>query len=149
MHALLFASTFAALFVGHYVGDFWLQTAAQAANKARAGWRGRLACFGHITRLTITKIAILAITTAVLDLHISIIAVIIALFVDAASHYWADRRSTLAKLARLLGKSDFYRLGSPRPGHDDNPSLGTGAHSLDQSWHIMWLWIASLIIAAA
>lgn len=28
----------------------------------------------------------------------------------------------------------------------DNPSLGTGAYALDQSWHFGWLYVAALVI---
>lgn len=148
-HAIIFTSAFIALFVGHYLADFWLQTASQAEDKARPDWRGRFACLRHVATLTITKATILGITAAVIGLRISITAACIALIIDAASHYWADRRVTLKKLAELTGKYSFYRLGSPRPKQNDNPVLGTGAHALDQSWHITWLWIAALIIAAA
>ena len=39
------------------------------------------------------------------------------------------------------------RLGAPRPGHDDNPSLGTGAYALDAAWHHGWEAAAALILA--
>jgi hypothetical protein len=35
--------------------------------------------------------------------------------------------------------------GRRYPGRNDNPVLGTGGYA--QSWHIAWLFIASLIIA--
>src|SRR5256885_16927252 len=61
------------------------------------------------------------------------------LAVSAVTHYIADRRTPLLRLAEAMqpvtGKADFYRLGAPREGRDDNPSLGTGAYALDQSWH--------------
>jgi hypothetical protein len=44
------------------------------------------------------------------------------------------------------GKGEFYRLGAPRRGRDDNPTLGTGAYALDQAWHVGWLFISALII---
>jgi hypothetical protein len=47
----------------------------------------------------------------------------------------------------IPGKGEFWHLGAPRPGHDDNPCLGTGAYALDQSWHIAWLFISALVIA--
>jgi hypothetical protein len=78
--------------------------------------------------------------------RLSVPAVAAGLAVNGVSHYWADRRSTLAALAALLGKSQLWVLGSPRPGHDDNPVLGTGAYALDQSWHLAWLVITALII---
>ncbi|MGH3921845.1 MAG: hypothetical protein ACRDTT_03035 [Pseudonocardiaceae bacterium] len=46
-----------------------------------------------------------------------------------------------------FSKGDFYRLGVPRNGRDDNPSLGTGAYMLDQSWHYGWLGVAALVTA--
>jgi hypothetical protein len=149
VHALIFVSVFIALLVGHYIGDFWLQTSRQATDKALKNWRGRLACARHAIALAITKAAILAITVIVTELHVSIAAVTLALVVDAVSHYWADRRTTLQKLADIFGKGGFYTLGKPRPGRDDNPVLGTGAHALDQAWHITWIWIAALIVAIA
>jgi hypothetical protein len=67
--------------------------------------------------------------------------------VSAVTHYWADRRTTLARLADALGKGGYYRLGAPRPGRDDNLSLGTGAYALDQSWHWLWLGVAATVTA--
>jgi hypothetical protein len=67
--------------------------------------------------------------------------------VSAVTHYWADRRTTLAGLAGRVGKGEFYRLGTPRPDHDDNPTLGTGAYALDQAWHWCWLFVAALVTA--
>ncbi len=151
MHApaLIFACVFATLYAAHHVGDQWVQTHTQACAKGTKDWSGRLACARHVMTMTITKVVALLITTAVLGLHISAAITALALALDAASHYWADRRTTLARLAALVHKADYYRLGTPRLGHDDNPTSGTGAFHLDQAWHIAWVWIAALIIAAA
>jgi hypothetical protein len=148
------AAVFVALYAAHQVGDHWVQTGRQAACKGDRGWAGRVACAGHVLTLTATKAAFLAAMMAATGLHLSPAWTVLGLAVDAASHYWADRRFTLAWLARAAervgvnGKSGFYRLGAPRPGRDDNPSLGTGAYALDQSWHIGWLFVAALIAAA-
>ena len=149
MPAAIFSAVFIALYVAHQVGDHWVQSSCQAAAKGGPGWAGRNACAKHVASLLITKLIALCAVSAVLDLGLSVPFVVLALAVDAVSHYWADRRTTLARLAHLVGKGEFYRLGAPRPGpdHDDNPSLGTGAYALDQSWHIAWLGIAALIIA--
>lgn len=96
---------------------------------------------------TATATGFLALAVSRTGLEVSVTRCVLALLVSAVSHYWADRRTTLARLAALLGSADFYQLGQPRPGRDDNPSLGTGAYALDQSWHIAWLFIAALIIA--
>ncbi|GAA3759594.1 hypothetical protein HDA32_004724 [Spinactinospora alkalitolerans] len=141
----LFAPVFVALFAAHQVGDHWVQSSCQAATKARPGWAGRAACARHVASLALTKVIALAVVALVLGLDIHPAAVGLALAVDAGSHYWADRRTTLARLAQRVGKGEFYTLGAPRPGHDDAPHLGTGAYALDQSWHVAWLLVAALI----
>jgi zona occludens toxin (predicted ATPase) len=145
--AAVFAAVFAALYAAHSVGDHWVQTGAQAAGKGAADAAGRWACTRHVATLTATKAAFLAALVLTLGLPLSPAAVAAGLAVDAGSHWWADRRHTLAALATRCGKADFYTLGAPRPGRHDNPSLGTGAYALDQSWHIGWLFVAALIVA--
>ncbi|MEU9832732.1 transcriptional regulator [Streptosporangium sp. NPDC048047] len=143
-----FAAVFAALFAARSVGDHWVQTHHQACAKGAPTAAGRLACAGHVLTLTVTKAAFLLAVQLVTGLQLALVAVYVGLAVDAASHYWADRRVTLAALAERLGKGGFYRLGTPRPGTDDAPHLGTGAYALDQSWHIGWLFVTALIITA-
>ncbi|WP_235557895.1 hypothetical protein [Sphaerimonospora mesophila] len=98
--------------------------------------------------MTLTKAVVLGVTAKVTRTRLPLGRTALALTLDAVSHYWADRRYTLAALAARLGSGEFYRLGRPRPGHDDNPTLGTGSYALDQAWHIGWLWVAALIIAS-
>lgn len=148
--AAVFAAVFAALYAAHMVGDHWVQTGGQAAGKGARTAAGRRACTAHVLTLVFTKYVFLAVTAVVLNLHLSGLAVLAGLTVDAVSHWWADRRYTFAALAALaarLGKAGFYALGQPRAGRDDNPSLGTGAYALDQSWHICWLFVAALLVA--
>jgi hypothetical protein len=148
---VVFAVVFVAMYAAHEVGDHWLQTHSQAMSKGLPGWRGRGACARHVVTLTLVKAAAVAVAVAVLGLAVSPVAVTGALAADAVSHYWADRRVTLAALASWLGrtlvpgKGDFYLMGAPRPGHDDAPHLGTGAYALDQSWHIGCLFLAALL----
>jgi hypothetical protein len=144
----VFGAVFAVLFAAHQVGDHWVQTHRQATCKGGRDWAGRLACTGHVVTLTAVKAGFLAVACAVLDLHVAPAAVAAGLAVDAVSHWWADRRFTLAALAARLGKGGFYALGAPRLGRDDNPTLGTGAYALDQSWHVGWLFVTALLIAA-
>lgn len=149
-----FAAVFVALYAAHMVGDHWVQTGFQAAVKDARDFVGRRACAAHVATLTATKLAFVAAVALVLGLPWHPAWLAAGLAADAASHYWADRRYTLAWLAAaaeragINGKAVFYRLGAPRPGRDDNPSLGTGAYALDQSWHIGWLFVAALIITA-
>ncbi|MER7623913.1 transcriptional regulator [Streptomyces sp. NPDC126503] len=153
--AAVFAAVFIALWVGHAVGDHWVQSSCQAASKGLPGWAGRLACGRHVAGLTATKGVALAPVVLLLDLPLSAAGLTLGLGVDAVSHYWADRRTTLQKLARVCGKAEFYSLGTP--GHAAHPvtaegryapTLGTGAYALDQSWHVAWLGVAALLIAA-
>jgi hypothetical protein len=151
--AALFAAVFAALYAGHQVGDHWVQTPGQAAGTGLTGWPGRLACARHVATLTATAAAALAAVALVTGAPVRLLPAVTGLAVNAASHYAADRRRPLLSLAEWLaaavipGKDEFWHLGAPRPGRDDNPCMGTGAYALDQSWHIGWLFIAALIIA--
>ena len=150
MTAAVFAAVFVALYAAHTVGDPWVQTGGQAAGKGGTGehtWSGRWACTRHVATLTATKAVFLSAAVAVLALPVAPAPLAAGLAVDAVSHWWADRRHTLAALAARCGKADFYALGQPRPDRDDNPSLGTGAYALDQSWHVGWLFVAALIVA--
>lgn len=140
--AASFAAVFVALFAAHSVGDHWVQTHHQACRKGGKGRVGRRACAAHVATLAVTKLAALAAMLLITGLHLPLLAVAVGLGVDAVSHYWADRRVTLARLARRLGKADFYDLGAR------SRCLGTGAYALDQSWHIGWLFITALIITA-
>ncbi|MEU3620721.1 transcriptional regulator [Streptomyces albogriseolus] len=147
--AVVFAAVFIALYIGHSVGDHWSQTTCQALTKGRPDWTGRLAAARHVLTLTLTKAVPLTAVVLVLDLPVTALGLVAGLGIDAASHWWADRRSTLARLARLVGRTEFYELGSKVVDDNGHPThLGTGAYALDQSWHMLWLGIGALIIAA-
>lgn len=152
--AATFAALFAALFVAHSVGDHWVQTRHQACTKGDPGWAGRLACGRHVATLTLTKVVVLVPAALVLGLQVTVLGMVIGLGADAATHYWADRRAPLARLARACRQTEFFVLGTP--DHEHHPvtatgapavTLGTGAYSLDQSWHVLWLFVAALLIA--
>lgn len=138
--ATVFPALFIALYVGHDIGDHWIQQWEEVRDKGKPGWVGRLACTRHVTTLTLTKIVALTGVTVFLGLHINLWAVTIALLVDALSHYWADRRFTLKALADKVRKGGFYAVGDPAIA-----PCGSGAYALDQSWHLAWLLIAALI----
>jgi hypothetical protein len=146
--AAVFAAVLLTLRHGHELGDIWAQTHNQALTKGAAGWTGRLADTRHVVTLTVVKLALLATATAVLHLHLAPAGLAGGLSLDAASHWWADRRTTLRRLAERLGKGEFYALGAPREGHDDKPCLGTGAFHLDQAFHGFFLFAAALLIVA-
>ncbi|MGD3106270.1 transcriptional regulator [Streptomyces sp. YGL11-2] len=152
--AATFAAAFAALYVAHSVGDHWVQTSHQSATKGLPGWIGRLADARHAATLTATKLAVLLPVAALLGLKLSALGLVAGMSVDALTHWWADRRSTLAWLAKATGKTEFYNLGTANhPAHpvtaDGKPAahLGTGAYALDQSFHHLWLLVAALLVA--
>lgn len=146
-HLAVFAAALVALYAAHSVADHWVQTDYQAATKGRPGWVGRRACAAHVA--TYTAVSAIALAAMAWRCHadLSIPRTAIALAVSAVSHYVADRRTPLRWIAEHVGGGLFWTLGQPRPGHDDNPSLGTGAYALDQSWHLAWLLVAALVIA--
>ena len=171
--ALRFAALLPALLVAHNVADHWVQSSHQAATKGQKGWRGRAACASHVGTYTATTAVTVAALDRTLGLGVSRRGLVAGQLVSAVSHYWADRRFTLARLCERTGKGGFYRLGQPRPVQGttasgqlvhpvftlrrgcttpeftswDNPSLGTGAYVLDQAWHWAWLGIAALVTA--
>lgn len=160
--AAVFAAVFIALYVAHSVGDHWVQSSHQAAHKGendrtpgQSSRAGRIACTMHVLGLTITKGIALAAVVLVLDLPVTVTGVAAGLGIDAATHWWADRRSTLVWLAKVTGKAEFLSLGTPaHAAHPVNteggyaPTLGTGAYALDQSFHHLFLGVAALLIAA-
>lgn len=143
-----FAAIGLTLYATHHVGDYWVQTDYQARHKGDHGARGRFACLAHALTYTATQGAGLAVLAL---LGVSMPGIFLALAVSAVTHWMADRRELgiMFALARSIpGKAAFMRLGVPRSGRDDNPSLGTGAWALDQSWHIFWgVWVAAIVAA--
>jgi hypothetical protein len=142
---------FAAFYAAHMVADHWVQTQRQARDKGLPGWPGRRACAAHVCTYTATQaLALLALEYSTGHLFGGW-QTVAGLAVSGVTHYVADRRTPLRRLAELLdrgtGKTAFFNLGTPRPGRDDNPCLGTGAYALDQSWHIGWIFVSALVIA--
>jgi len=142
-----FAGVAVGLLVAHQVADHWVQTEHQSATKGRGDNVGRLACARHVASYTAVTALVVLLLWSVFDLGITWQGFAAGQLVSAVTHYWADRRFTLARLAALTGRAEFYTLGAPRPGWDDNPSLGTGAYALDQSWHWGWLGVAAFLTA--
>ena len=138
--AAAFAAIFAALYAAHSFADHWVQTDAQAQSKGRHDHVGRRACLAHVLTLTLTQCLALLVLFVVLDLpDPGPAAGIAGLAINAGSHYWIDRRFTLAGLCEKIGKGGFYRMGS---------GLGTGAYALDQSAHVLMLFVSAVVIAS-
>lgn len=144
---IIFAATAAALQAAHYVADSWVQTSHQANEKGSPGRAGALACARHVATYTATCAAAV---TAVrgLGAPISMKGLIAGQAINAVSHYVMDRRPWGRAIMNAAGRGELAELGAPRENTDDAPHLGTGAHALDQSWHIGWLAISAYVTAA-
>lgn len=142
-----FAGAFAALYAAHQVADHHVQRDRDARDKGKPGREGQAACTRHVASYTATAAVAMVATSAVTGAGFRPGRVLAALALSAATHYVIDRREPLRKFAAATGHAGFYQLGAPRPGHDDNPSLGTGAYALDQSAHVGCLFVAALIAA--
>jgi hypothetical protein len=140
-------AVFAALYAAHQVADHHVQRDCDAQAKGLPGREGHRACLRHVTSYTATAAIALAATKAVTGARMPLGRTVAAMAVSAVSHYVIDRREPLRRFAEATGHTRFYQLGMPRPGRDDNPSLGTGAYALDQSAHVGFLFVAALIIA--
>lgn len=138
----IFLISIIALFIGHSFGDHWIQTHHQAITKGSPGWQGRRACLTHVITLTLTKLVILAITYYGTGLWPDPMWFCIGILVDGSSHYWADRRTTLERLAKMVRKTEFYQLGTDLGEH-----IGTGKYAMDQAFHHVFLWVGAVLIS--
>lgn len=143
---ITFAAVSAALQAAHHVGDYWMQTPRQATEKGSPGLPGALACAGHVATYTATCTAAVVALRA-LGAPITARGVIAGQVVNAVSHYVMDRRPWGHAIMSAVGKGQFATMGAPRDNTDDAPHLGTGAHALDQSWHVAWLAVSAYITA--
>lgn len=142
MLATTFAVTLAVLYIAHHVADHWVQTNRQAVTKGRPardedGRRdhsGQLANLRHVATLTATLAGALLLVAWRVGIDYDPARFVLALAVNAISHYFADRRVYLLRMARAIGKGGWI---------DHDP---TAAYHLDQSWHLGWLLITALIM---
>lgn len=125
MTAASFAALFAALFVAHQVADH-----------------------SHVATYTATAALFVLPVVTVLGVHATVWRLATGLGISALTHWIIDRRWTLVWLAERTGSRTFVRMGTCRPGRDDNACLGTGAYALDQSAHYVFLFVAALVAVA-
>lgn len=130
--------TGAALVAAHQVADHWVQTDHQATTKGGAGWPARLSCAGHCATYVATQALTLGVAARWLRVPLSGRATVAALALSAATHYVADRREPLRKMAAATGHAPFY---ATKTGGMN------GAYLLDQSWHYGWIFVAALVAA--
>lgn len=144
---IIFAATAAALQAAHHIGDYWVQTSHQANKKGSPGAAGALACAKHVASYTATCTAAVFALRA-LGAPISTRGLIAGQAVNAVSHFVMDRRPWGRAIMNAAGKGGFATMGAPRESTDDAPHLDTGAHALDQSWHMGWLAVSAYVTAA-
>jgi hypothetical protein len=138
----MFGTVMAALLVGHYLGDYFIQTDHQAQHKGLRGERsaeGRANCFMHALGYTLTLFLALGAVMLVDDVestHSAQLLVWAVLVANGFTHYVIDRRWTLEWFARRISKSAWVDA--------DAEALP----KLDQAAHIVLLGAAALVIAA-
>lgn len=132
----LLAST--AMVAAHQVADHWIQTDAQACGKGGQGRPAQLACARHVATYTATQVLAMVGAAKWLGVPLSARWTAAALATSAGTHYFADRRVPLRKLAEVTGHAPFYGVASGGLN---------GAYLLDQSWHYGWIFVAALLAA--
>lgn len=146
--AVAFAALFAVSYPAHLLADHAGQPSSWATTKGDHNHQGRAVCAKHTVVVTLLQGLAVTALALITGLTLNPLAVAAALALTGWSHYWIDRRTTAHGLFVAIGKSEFAALGTPRPGHDDNPSLGTGSYRMDQDWHIAWIAITCLVMAS-
>ncbi|MFD7729554.1 hypothetical protein ACFV6F_04085 [Kitasatospora phosalacinea] len=144
--AARFAASYALLRAAADVADHWIQTDHQATtkgqhdhNNGQSSAAGRRACAAHVATYTAAQAAALLLGSRVLGLRLRPGRAAAALALSAATHYVADRREPLRRLADATGKADFVRLAD----HGLN-----GGYLLDQAFHHAFETAAALIASA-
>ena len=145
--AATFAATATAIHAAHTVGDHWVQTHSQATDKVKPGPEGWKAVTAHVATYTATLAMVTLAADRGLGLNLRPGRVVAGLMFAAATHWVIDRREPLRHLAVATGHAGFVDLGVPRPGRDDNPTLGTGMYALDQAAHTACNTLAAAIMA--
>jgi len=128
-----FSAIFVMLYIAHMIADYWVQTDWQAKRKAIVGAAGRIACSIHVATYTATLAIVVVVVSYRLDMDLSPVKVIVALAVSAITHYIADRRIPLRRLAVACRHSGAWLDGG-------------GLALVDQAWHLGWLGVVALII---
>lgn len=116
----IFAATFAALYTGHHIGDYWVQTDNEAKHKGDAGQEGRKACLTHVLTYIATQAAMLLVITVLGDIKGPAWPVLAGLAFSGVTHYAIDRREhgIMFWVVRHVTpwNANLLRLGVPRAG---------------------------------
>lgn len=114
----LFGALSVALYAGHWVGDYWVQTDVQAREKGAQGPLGVAHCVAHVGSYVLTQIACVWIMVLVLvpGFGVAWWQTLAGFGVSGVTHYLADRREhgLMIWLARRLCLARLLELGVPR-----------------------------------
>ncbi|MFJ9952555.1 hypothetical protein [Kitasatospora sp. NPDC091207] len=131
--AARFAAVYALMRAAADVADHWIQTDHQAGTKAQhddspgqSGAAGHRACAAHVASYTAAQAAVLLLGNRTLGLGLRPSRLATALALSAASHYAADRRRLLHRLAHATRGGRFVDLADRGMN---------GAYLMDQAWH--------------
>jgi hypothetical protein len=135
--AVIVAVVFVALYGGHMLGDYWIQTEQQANCKSLDPKKGEPKesvdrpdavgnCLLHALSYTATQVAAVALAVWWLDLPVRIIWVGLAFAISGISHFVIDLRAPLRIAAGWFGKTNFW--------HTTDGGFN-GAHLMDQAAH--------------
>lgn len=145
-----FLVTSVALNAAHQVADHWIQTSHQACHKGAQGWRGRRACASHVASYTAVQAVAMVGAAKWLGVPLTGRWAVAGLATSAATHYFADRRTPLVRLGRLVGRGPYldHAVVVRKPGAEPaTTGPGTGSFHLDQAWHYGWIFVAALLAA--
>lgn len=101
------ATLFAALIVGHLLGDFLIQQHTWSTRKTKPGWVGRAWCTVHAVTYGAACWAVLALAIAVEGLRVDGTTVAVAMVANAALHGFLDRRWPLVWIIRATGSGPW------------------------------------------
>lgn len=152
VRAVVCAIAFTATLAGHFVGDHWAQTDQQACRKSLGAGYGTARAIGncalHVAGWTVCTVTALVLAAWWLNLPLQPVWLTAGVALNAITHFVADLRTPLIRIARLLGRAPYIdRVQVHRAGGLQVAGPGTGLFWLDQSWHIAWAFVAALLIA--
>ncbi|MBB5431373.1 DUF3307 domain-containing protein [Nocardiopsis composta] len=131
--AARFAAVATAMLAAHELADYWLQSQREAVHKGADSAKGRIACASHVATYTAVSTAAVVAVDRYLGLDLDPRRIAAGQLLSAATHYAADRREPLRRLACWAGKRPFWESG--------------GAPHLDQAAHKIVLTLAAAITA--
>jgi len=132
--AARFAAVGLTLLAAHEVADYWLQSEREAVHKGADSAKGRIACASHVATYTAISTAAVVAVDRYLGLGLDPRRIAAGQALSAATHYAADRREPLRRLAHATGNGPFWEDGG-------------GAPHLDQAAHKVVLALAAAITA--